>query len=369
MILVVGMISVTAGAQSVVAPSTVPVATVVEPPAPLLPTNDRLIADDARAGVPTDKAEVAAILVEDGLKRSETRAIWGGGWVRAYQFGDATGAFSAYTYFRQGGKTVKRPGIAGPESELADGEVVLVTGVSVVRAKSAAGTDAVLAEIVAGLPKVAGPKGLAPLLPTLFPKDRLDADGLTYALGPVGYKAMGGALPAAILGWDKSAEVATASYRGHGNLTLLLYPTPQIAGDRGRAIEGVVNEGVGAYGAGYYGTVKLKRLGALVEMTSGRWSADDAQKLVDSVKLNQEVTFDKEIHPSFHGELKKTYTLLQEIAVFCGLGALAAIVLGVFLGGGRAVWRVMHGKSAASDPEFLSIDLRSGPEENDRGKR
>jgi hypothetical protein len=64
----------------------------------------------------------------------------------------------------------------------------------------------------------------------------------------------------------------------------------------------------------------------------------------------------------FHTEVHKTYTLLQSIAIFCGLGALAAIVLGVSLGGARALVRVMQGKPAATEPEFLRIDLRGiGP--------
>ena len=52
---------------------------------------------------------------------------------------------------------------------------------------------------------------------------------------------MGGILPPEIVGLDKSAEVVTAKYAGGGVLTLLLYPTPQIAGDRGRAIEAEIN--------------------------------------------------------------------------------------------------------------------------------
>jgi hypothetical protein len=42
------------------------------------------------------------------------------------------------------------------------------------------------------------------------------------------------------------------------------------------------------------------------------------------------------------------------------VGSLAAIVLGLFFGGGRALIRVMQGKPAATEPEFLRIDLR-GP--------
>ena len=55
------------------------------------------------------------------------------------------------------------------------------------------------------------------------------------------------------------------------------------------------------------------------------------------------------------------------IAIFCGLGAVAAIVLGLFFGGGRALIRVLQGKPAASEPEFLHIDLRGRPHEIRRG--
>jgi hypothetical protein len=40
-----------------------------------------------------------------------------------------------------------------------------------------------------------------------------------------------------------------------------------------------------------------------------------------------------------------------------GLLALAAVILGLFLGFGRAAIRVMQGKPAATEPEFLRIDL------------
>jgi hypothetical protein len=68
-------------------------------------------------------------------------------------------------------------------------------------------------ELIEHLPKVSGTAGLAPLLPTLLPAKGLDADSVKYALGPVGYQAMGGVLPAAVVGFDKSAETVTAKYR------------------------------------------------------------------------------------------------------------------------------------------------------------
>jgi hypothetical protein len=175
-----------------------------------------------------------------------------------------------------------------------------------------------------------------------------------YALGPAGYQAMSGALPSGIVGFDKSAETVTAKYKGGGVLTLLLYPTPQIAGDHGRAIEGQLGHDSAA------GTVKLRREGPLVLLTTGSWTPAAAQAMVDGIHLRSIVSFDKPMPLNFHTEVQKTYSLLSSIMIFCGVGALAAIFLGLFLGGGRALVRVIQGKPAASEPEFLRIDLR-GP--------
>lgn len=340
--------------------------TLVEPPAPLLPTSDRLVGNDTAAGVPADKAETPKVMIEDGLKRTETRAVMSGsnpaGWVRAYQFVDATGALSAYTYFRQGGKTRRSDSPSVTEAELPGGELVLLDGVSVVRMMARAGDAAsLLLAIETGLPKITGRHGIPPLLPTLLPGPGLDAAKLRYSLGPTAYQVMGGMLPPEILGWDKSAEVATAEYAGRGGkgtLTLYLYPTPEIAGIVGRVIEQAVNQKIAKDGPASLGTVKLRRLGPLVAMTSGAWTPTQAQALVESVRLNQEIIFDQKKPPEFHAEIRKTATLLQEIAVFTGVLILAALVLGVFFGGARAGIRVLQGKPAASEPEFLTIDLR-----------
>jgi hypothetical protein len=82
---------------------------------------------------------------------------------------------------------------------------------------------------------------------------------------------------------------------------------------------------------------------------------------VEGVHLHSEVSFDKPMPLEFHAEVKKTYSLLQSIAIFCGFSAVAMVVLGLFLGGGRAAIRVLQGKPAASEPEFLHIDLSGSP--------
>ena len=354
-------------AQGVPPPAGETKTTVMMPPTPLLPTSDTLVPSSPEYPVPEDSAEAQAVLKEDGLTRSETRVTLGGakpdGWIKAYQFVDATGAFAAYTYLRVGGHPAGPDKVNASDVLTASGERVYLSGTSVVRAQGKAAAGALLQKIDIGLPKIGGRRGLAPLLPTLLPADvagtKLDPLSVRYAVGPAGYQAMGGVLPADILGWDKSAEVAAANYSGKGGkgtLTLLVYPTPQIAGDRGRAVEAAVN-----VKAGTLGMVKMRRVGPLVGVTSGGLSAEAAEGLIHALKLNQEITFDKPMPLEFHAEVRKTATLLQSIAIFTGLLILAALVLGTFLGGARAAIRVMRGKPAASEPEFLTIDLRGDP--------
>lgn len=334
----------------------------VEPPAPLLPGQigkwvKAAPSDVAGASGPEGSGADAAVLAEDGLQRS-ARGVYrlpGGSkqtiTVTASQFVDATGAHAAYSYYLRPGSQYRGPKIG---DETGDG-YLFRSGTTVVSAESKASgvsTNAMLAELVTHLPKIGGPKGLAPLLPTYLPVKGLKTETVKYALGPVSYQAMGGVLPGEIVGFDKAAETVMARYEGEGTLTLLLYPTPQIAGNHGRLIEAEMNrQGAAA------GTVKLRREGPLLLLTTGAWKLADAKAMVEGIHLRNEVTWNKQMPLQFHSEVQKTYSLLYSIAIFCFMGTLAAVVLGLFFGAGRAAIRVMQGKPAASEPEFLRIDL------------
>ncbi|MDE1177995.1 MAG: hypothetical protein PW789_15555 [Edaphobacter sp.] len=332
--------------------------TLVEPPAPLLPQQVGEWVRQADAPAPASDAKTDTILNEDGLKREEHGVYRVGAAgpqiaVTARQFVDATGAHAAYSYYERPGSTYRGTGLGSETSASSEG-YLFRSGASVVEASGGRGPkiEGLLEGIETRLPKIGGPKGLAPVLPTYVPAKGLERDSVKYALGPVSYEATGGVLPGAILGFDKAGEAVTAKYAGKGTLTLLTYPTPQIAGDRLRAIEGEIHP----RGQGM-GTVVLRREGALVLMTSGRWTESEAKSLVAGIHPRSEVTWNKQMPPEFHAEIGKTYSLLSSIMIFCGFGVLAAVILGLFLGGGRAGWRVLHGKPAASEPEFLRIDL------------
>jgi hypothetical protein len=336
----------------------------MEPPASLLPATlgkmKRAAEGDVGDGLGAVDAADAAVMTEDGLRRfarSEYAAANAlpQGTVTVYKFMDASGAVAAYDYLRRPGMRTEKVG----DDAVSNGDELLMrSGANVVVGHFRLEHEAMIAltrELIAGLPKVNGSAGIAPMLPGLVPgKVGIDAESVRYALGPRGYTAMGGVLPAQTVGFDKNAETVTARTKDGGALTLLLYPTPQIAGDHLRAIEALRRQ----QSTALTGTVKIRREGPLLLLTSGAWTADEAEKMVDGIHLRSEVTWDKPVPLDFGTEVRKTFSLLENIAIFCAISALAMLVLGLFLGYGRALVRVMQGKPAASEPEFLRIDLR-----------
>jgi len=338
----------------------------VEPPTPLLPAKFGAWQPDGSlpscSDCPPVEGVTGAVLKEDGVSRISHATYQRGNkagtiTVDAYQFGDATGAASAFTFLRkpESRMVLSKDSKIGTEMAASGADYIFRSGTTVVVADASQAGGPVVGDLrllETTLPKIGGPRAQPPLLPTLLPEKGLEIESERYALGPVGYQAMGGMLPGDIVGFDKSAEAVMAKYKGRGLLTLLLYPTPQIAGNYGRAIVAEMNrQGATA------GTVKLRRDGPLVAMTTGAWSPDEAQKIVEGVHLHQVLTVEKTPPPEFRTEIHKTVSLLTSIAILSGLLALAAIILGMVLGFGRAAIRVMQGKPAATEPEFLRIDL------------
>ena len=357
MLCLTGVLSASLPAQTVL----------TEPAAPLLPQHFGVWSMQDAATTGTDAGQIDAAhtseLTEDGLKRFSAAKYTHGAAtldVQAVQYVDATGAEAALSLYRTT-HTDLHPLPAGQklggEAAASAGEMVFREGNTVVSAKAPHVDANELQALAVTLPKISGPRGMAPLLPTLLPARGLEPGSSRYALGPTGYKAMGGILPPEILGFDKAAEVATANYShaGKSALTLLLYPTPQIAGDHGRAIESWVN----GHKAGL-GTVAMRREGPLVMLLTGSIPSEEAQRIVENIHLKAEVTWDKKMPLEFHSEVRKTASLLTSIAVLSGVLMLAAVLLGLFLGVGRASIRVWMGKPAAAEAEFLGLGLTRG---------
>jgi hypothetical protein len=274
--------------------------------------------------------------------------------VEAVEFKDASGALAAYSVLSQPGMHELKG--LGTVAEAGDGGVVFVTGAAVAVAFPATAAELPAVQALAEvMPKPTGSKALQPLLPTLLPTRGLQPGSARYAMGARSYMAQGGVLPAAGLGWDKEAEAVTARYsdrRGAETLTLLLYPTPTIAGPHLRAVESQL-AGLGQA----FKNAKTRREGSLVIVANGTFSPDAAQALVENTHLHQIASTDKAMPTPEVVETRKTFGLLANIIIFSGVLCLGAVLLGLFLGGGRALVRILRGKPAATEAEFLSLHL------------
>jgi hypothetical protein len=339
------------------------------PPGPLLPATLGGWTAEPPVQTGTDPRnadpENASVLKEYGLQRFATAEYRRGGaaiTLKAMQFVDATGAYGAFTFYR---KTGMRTEDIGREAASDSHEVVFWSGLAVVDATAhgmGAAEKKMLAALSPALPRSAGPEGTPPSLARYLPAASLEKSSIHYAIGPDAYVKAGGVLPPGILDFSRDAEAITASYphrSGTGTLTILEYPTPQIAGDRANAIEAML-KGSSLPPALQHGNpraLSVKRSGPLVAITSGDMSGEEAASLLDKVRYGAALTWN---HPEgYTNEVRKTARLLVGIAALTGILGGAAVLLGLFLGGGRALLRVARGKgpSVLNDDDFISLKL------------
>ncbi|WP_263371338.1 DUF6599 family protein [Granulicella cerasi] len=340
-------------------------ATLVPAHASLLPPAFGAWKADASAQAPTAEPAMSlvnanhAALQEANPQRSEVTSFVGPGGrvmrVEAVQFGDFSGAWSAYTLVRKPG--LKDEKSLGASDAVGENAILFQQGATVVVAYPVTRADVEALKPLAGsLPAVRGSAAQPPLLPTYLPTKSLVDGSVRYALGAATYSGEGGVLPSAGLGWEKSGEAVTATYkdkRGEETLTLFFYPTPQIATASLKHVQAVL-PGLGPK----FETAKVKREALLVVLASGTFSPAAAQAMIDGVHMKQIASTERgNPPPEFHSEVRKTASLLANIMILSGVLCAAAVLLGLFLGGGRAAIRVLRGKPAAAEVEFLSLHL------------
>ncbi len=104
-------------------------------------------------------------------------------------------------------------------------------------------------------------------------------------------------------------------------------------------------------------SLEVRRSGPLVAVVSGDAIPDESHKLLASVHYESEFV---SIPQPTESEVSKTGRLLAGIAALVIVGSAAAILLGLFLGGFRALYRIARGRPASSvyDAEFIRLDLR-----------
>ena len=287
--------------------------------------------------------------------------------VRAIRFQDASGAFGAFTFFRRAGSIPEQIG----RSAAWDGSHVLFwNGATLVDAtldKVTPMTASELRELAKDLPQPPGSANVAPPLPGYLPRQDLEVNQTHYSLGPEAYARGGGVLPPPLVDFPSSAEAVTANYSsrdGDGQMTLLIYPTPQMAAARLRDIDAFLKAGntksawPQALAESRPDSLLTRRSGPIVAITSGSLPAATAHKLINQVNYQADVVWNNP--QGYISDGSKVARLILGIFALTGILGAAAILLGLFLGGGRALYRVLRGKPASAfqeETEFIRLNL------------
>lgn len=360
-------------------PSTKPVAAPApKAKAPLLPSSFSGWETTSPTKV-TDPAQVdqanAAALKEYGFTDGMTGVYKRNGeslTVKAMRFIDASGAYGAYSFYRHSGwpKEDIGTGAASDKDRVLFwvGNVVVDSTFS----KISPMAGSALRDLASAIPVPNGNKSLPPPILSDLPQKQMDPQTTHYALGPAGYLGSTGTadpfgvLPPEIVGFDRGAETATATYKlrsGPATLTVINYPTPQMAAVQAKVIANYLKAGDGPghvftkpLKESNVTTLEVRRSGPLVAIVSGDAIPDEAHKLITTVHFDAESS---QIPGGGDTEVQKTAKLLVAIITLVAVMFAAALLLAIFLGGGRAAYRYLRGKPASSmyDQEFTKLDL------------
>jgi hypothetical protein len=283
--------------------------------------------------------------------------------IRAARFADASGAFGAYTFYLQPEMTKEQIGDLG--SSLGK-RVLFYRGHVLVDALFSQGSAMSAAELrwLAGaLPRLSGSAGNLPTFIEFMPQGGRIPNTLKYAMGPAALATLAPPVSADLVDFSTSSEVALRRYNtssGEATLMLISYPTPQLAADHLRRIDGAhqpeqPQPGVSAIVCA--GEFCYKRTGPIIAIATGPASASDAKSLLGMVNWEASVTWNT---PTENAQVRDLYLLVLNIVILCAILAGLAIVAGVAFGGIRILMKRWFPDKVFDRPEqmeFISLHL------------
>lgn len=294
------------------------------------------------------------VLTEYGFADSETAAYGRNGrqmHIKAARFKDASGAFGAFTYYVQPQMRTETIGEKGASNNT---RILFYKGnilVDVTLESVTAMTAADLRSLAEALPRPPGNLSALPTLPGNVPAQSLVPNSSRYILGPEALGRLGVPIPASLVDFSKSAEVEFARYRtsqGEAALTLIGYPTPQLAKEKMAQMQSASLAG---------GPLYFRRSGPFVVVVSGSIPADEAQSLLASVNYDADVTWNQ---PTKTKPREDRAGFIVALILLCIFAILAALILGFVFGGVRILLSRLFPNTVftrAKSVEIIRLDL------------
>ncbi|MBC8165880.1 MAG: hypothetical protein H7Y20_08415 [Bryobacteraceae bacterium] len=257
---------------------------------------------------------------EYGLELAEKADYTGAGQnfsISAFRMSDTTGAFAAAQW---------------QNLKLHDNYVFRIEG--------GKPQDTALSELYGKLPKRSS-TALPPLYAYLPTKGRVPSSE-RYMLGPQSLLRFEPRIPSETAGFDRGAEAQSARYKLGGRefqLTILAYPTPQMAIERFRHFQRI--EGAA-----------LRRSGTMISVIPEAQDIATAVKLIEQVNYNPKLTWNEYVPKA---TVQDAANMILAISVLAGGLIIASLIMGIFIGGGKVLARHLGLKPPAE--EFTSLHI------------
>jgi hypothetical protein len=306
-------------------------------------------------------AVYAGLLKEDGFSNVEIANYSKPGRtisIKAATFNDASGAYSAYLFYRAPQMAAED---IGDQAASNNERVLFRRGnllVDVKLDKVTPMSAGELRELAGALPQAGGTGANLPSIPNYLPKQGMVENSLRYVSGPVGLGRIDSLLTPALIDFSTGAEIASSDYntgQGTARLTVISYPTPAVAANRLKAIEAW--HPAPPPGSTTAPILYSKRTGPVVAVLTGSISEGEAKTLLASVNYDADVTWNQNTHFDRNSNLG---SLLVNIIILIAIITGLAIVAGFAFGGVRIILKRLFPNrvfDCSEDIEIIRLDI------------
>jgi hypothetical protein len=270
--------------------------------------------------------------------------------IKAARFGDASGAYGAFSFYKT---PVMLNEKIGDQGYSLNERVLFYRGnilVDAVFQQLSAMSAAELRELADALPRPTGSSGNLPGLPAYLPKQSYRQNTSRYLVGPAALEKLGAPLPSQYVDFSKGAEVVLGDYNVSGSIAtmmLISYPTPQIAAAQLKQI-GLAQQ------AHQLGDTQIvaRRTGPILVLVSGPLSAGDAKSLLSSVNYDADVTWNQN---TYFTRRDNVANLIVGVIILAGIIGGMSIIAGLAFGGFRVAIKRVFPNRVFDRPERMEI--------------
>ena len=280
--------------------------------------------------------------------------------VRAARFADASGAYGAFTFYKQPEMLNEK---IGDQASSLNNRILFYRGnvlVDAVFDTLSVMSAAELRDLASVIPLPQGSARNLPPLPTYLPKQMYTKNSAKYIMGPFALDKLGSPIPVQIVDFGAGAEVVEGTYHGsdgEGTLLLISYPTPQIAADHFHRIE-QAHQPTSQNGQPVVvemGAFAQKRSGPIVAVATGTFTQREAEALVNQIHYDADLTWNEN---TFFDKKNNVANLLWNVVLLCGALMGITIVAGFAFGGARvALRRLLPERNGSAEQDFIALNI------------